>query len=325
MLHTGDWKIDPTPIIGPPTDEKRLRELGDAGVLALVGDSTNAVRDGRSPSEAEVAKTIAELVKAAKGRVAVTTFASNVARVRAVAEAAKAGRPRSRGGRPRHGAGGAGGARMRLSRRRAEFPRHGPLRPFPAGQGAGAVHRQPGRAARGAGAHRQQRPSGGDAEQGRLRDLLLAHHSRQREGGRRHHQRPRRAGRRGHHRPHPSRPRLRPSAPRRAARHHLLGAAADPDSRAWRGAASGRARQARARGRRAEGDDLPQRRPGQARPGRRRHHRRAAGGAALQGRQDPGGCQIARGGRAAQDGLCRLRLRRHRHDRKRRAGRRSRG
>jgi len=90
VLHTGDWKIDPTPIVGPPTDERRLRELGDAGVLALVGDSTNAVRDGRSPSETEVAATIKKLVGAAKGRVAVTTFASNVSRVRAVAEAAQA-------------------------------------------------------------------------------------------------------------------------------------------------------------------------------------------------------------------------------------------
>ncbi|MBI5265218.1 MAG: ribonuclease J [Bradyrhizobium sp.] len=90
VLHTGDWKIDPTPIIGPPTDERRLRELGDAGLLALIGDSTNAVREGRSPSEADVATTIAELVKAAKGRVAVTTFASNVARIRAVADAARA-------------------------------------------------------------------------------------------------------------------------------------------------------------------------------------------------------------------------------------------
>jgi ribonuclease J len=90
VLHTGDWKLDPTPILGPPTDEKRLRELGQAGVLALVGDSTNAVRDGRSPSEAEVATIIAGLVKSAKGRVAVTTFASNVARVKAVADAAKA-------------------------------------------------------------------------------------------------------------------------------------------------------------------------------------------------------------------------------------------
>ena len=90
VLHTGDWKIDPTPILGPPTDEKRLRELGDAGVLALVGDSTNAVREGRSPSEAEVATIITGLVKSAKGRVAVTTFASNVSRVKAVADAARA-------------------------------------------------------------------------------------------------------------------------------------------------------------------------------------------------------------------------------------------
>ena len=89
VLHTGDWKIDPTPIIGLPTDERRLRGLGEAGVLALIGDSTNAVRDGRSPSEAEVARTIIELVMAAKGRVAVTTFASNVARLRAVADAAR--------------------------------------------------------------------------------------------------------------------------------------------------------------------------------------------------------------------------------------------
>src|SRR6201996_2129795 len=89
VLHTGDWKIDPTPVLGAPTDERRLRELGDAGLMALVGDSTNAVREGRSPSEAEVARTIAELVKGAKGRVAVTTFASNVARIRAVAEASR--------------------------------------------------------------------------------------------------------------------------------------------------------------------------------------------------------------------------------------------
>jgi ribonuclease J len=90
VLHTGDWKIDPTPIIGKPTDERRLRELGDQGVMALIGDSTNAVREGRSPSETEVARTIAELMKEAKGRVAVTTFASNVARLRAVADAAEA-------------------------------------------------------------------------------------------------------------------------------------------------------------------------------------------------------------------------------------------
>ncbi|HXZ45638.1 MAG TPA: ribonuclease J, partial [Pseudolabrys sp.] len=90
VLHTGDWKIDPTPLLGDPTDEKKLRALGEEGCLALVGDSTNAVREGRSPSEADVAKTIAELVRTAPGRVAVTTFASNVARLRGAADAAKA-------------------------------------------------------------------------------------------------------------------------------------------------------------------------------------------------------------------------------------------
>jgi ribonuclease J len=92
VLHTGDWKIDPTPVIGPATDEPRLRALGDEGVLALIGDSTNAVRDGRSPSESDVARTLAELVASAPGRVAVTTFASNVARIRSAALAARAAR-----------------------------------------------------------------------------------------------------------------------------------------------------------------------------------------------------------------------------------------
>ncbi len=90
VLHTGDWKIDLTPILGDATDEKKLRALGEEGCLALVGDSTNAVRDGRSPSETDVAKCIAELIKTAPGRVAVTTFASNAARLRAVADGARA-------------------------------------------------------------------------------------------------------------------------------------------------------------------------------------------------------------------------------------------
>ena len=90
VLHTGDWKIDPTPVIGPPTDEAKLRALGDEGCLALIGDSTNAVREGRSPSETDVAKSLAELIRTAPARVAVTTFASNVARIRVVAEAAAA-------------------------------------------------------------------------------------------------------------------------------------------------------------------------------------------------------------------------------------------
>jgi ribonuclease J len=90
VLHTGDWKLDPTPVIGPATDEPKLRALGEAGCLALVGDSTNAVREGRSPSETDVAKSLGQLIRAAPARVAVTTFASNVARIRAVADAARA-------------------------------------------------------------------------------------------------------------------------------------------------------------------------------------------------------------------------------------------
>jgi ribonuclease J len=90
VLHTGDWKLDPTPVLGPPTDEAKLKALGDEGCLALIGDSTNAVRDGRSPSERDVTRTLRELIGAVKGRIAVTTFASNVARMRSVAEAAAA-------------------------------------------------------------------------------------------------------------------------------------------------------------------------------------------------------------------------------------------
>jgi ribonuclease J len=90
IVHSGDWKIDPTPVVCPPTDEKRLRELGDEGVLALIGDSTNAMREGSSPSETDVGNELAEIVKAARGRVAFTTFASNVGRLRSIALAAKA-------------------------------------------------------------------------------------------------------------------------------------------------------------------------------------------------------------------------------------------
>ena len=90
VLHTGDWKIDPTPVLGLPTDEAKLRAFGDEGVRAIVGDSTNAVRAGRSPSERDVAAALTELIKDAPARVAVTTFASNVARMRSAAMAAAA-------------------------------------------------------------------------------------------------------------------------------------------------------------------------------------------------------------------------------------------
>lgn len=90
VLHTGDWKIETQPVLGPATDPTRLMQLGDAGVAAMICDSTNALREGRSPSERDVAKSLAGIIKGAKRRVAVTIFASNVARIRAVSDAARA-------------------------------------------------------------------------------------------------------------------------------------------------------------------------------------------------------------------------------------------
>jgi ribonuclease J len=81
VLHTGDWKLDPEPLVGPLTDEAALRKLGDEGVLAMVCDSTNALVPGASGSEAEVREGLMKLVGGRKGRVAVACFASNIARL----------------------------------------------------------------------------------------------------------------------------------------------------------------------------------------------------------------------------------------------------
>ena len=90
VLHTGDWKIDPDPVVGGVTDEARLREIGDAGVLAMVCDSTNVFRDGEAGSEAALLDTLTELIGGAANRVAVGCFASNVARLKTIAQAAEA-------------------------------------------------------------------------------------------------------------------------------------------------------------------------------------------------------------------------------------------
>ena len=89
VIHTGDWKIDLAPSLGAPTDEKRFRELGDEGVLALVCDSTNAMREGVSPTERDVLNSLTEIISNEKGRVAVTTFSSNVGRILSITRAAK--------------------------------------------------------------------------------------------------------------------------------------------------------------------------------------------------------------------------------------------
>lgn len=90
VLHTGDWKLDPEPLIGLPTDEAAFARLGAEGVLAMVCDSTNAMVEGHSGSEAEVRRNLAAIVRPLKGRVAVTCFATNIARVESIARAAEA-------------------------------------------------------------------------------------------------------------------------------------------------------------------------------------------------------------------------------------------
>jgi ribonuclease J len=89
VLHTGDWKLDPAPVLGPVTDEAAFRRVGSEGVLALVGDSTNAIKDGESGSEESAYHGIAKLVKEAPKRVVVACFASNVARLESIARAAR--------------------------------------------------------------------------------------------------------------------------------------------------------------------------------------------------------------------------------------------
>lgn len=90
VVHTGDWKFDPTPFVGAPTDFDALRAVGDEGVLALVGDSTNVFEPGSTGSEAEVRMALTEIFDQYHGRIAVTCFASNVARLESIALAAAA-------------------------------------------------------------------------------------------------------------------------------------------------------------------------------------------------------------------------------------------
>jgi ribonuclease J len=90
IFHTGDWKLDPDPVVGNATDEGKLSRLGDEGVLAMVSDSTNIFNHGSSGSEGELKESLTKLIKKySNGLVVVTTFASNIARLKSVSEAAK--------------------------------------------------------------------------------------------------------------------------------------------------------------------------------------------------------------------------------------------
>lgn len=103
ILHTGDWKLDPEPLIGESTDIAALRALGDKGVLAMICDSTNVLVPGTSGSEADIREHLKPLIAKAKGRVFVGCFASNVARLESIAFAAReAGREVALVGRSLH-------------------------------------------------------------------------------------------------------------------------------------------------------------------------------------------------------------------------------
>ena len=90
VIHSGDWKLDPDPIVGPPTDEETLRRTGEDGVLALICDSTNALTPGHSGSEADLLPSLTALFDRYKNRIAIASFASNVARLETIAKAAQA-------------------------------------------------------------------------------------------------------------------------------------------------------------------------------------------------------------------------------------------
>lgn len=90
VWHTGDWKIDPNPIIGETTDDQRVRTLGEDGVLAMVCDSTNVFVEGEAGSEEGVREGLEAMIRSCTGKVAVTAFASNVARIDSTIRAAQA-------------------------------------------------------------------------------------------------------------------------------------------------------------------------------------------------------------------------------------------
>jgi ribonuclease J len=90
IIHTGDYKIDETPVVGEPYDLKTLSRIGDEGVLALFSDSTNATVPGRTPSEADVIPDLEKIFDSVEGRLFITTFSSSIHRIQIVIDLAEA-------------------------------------------------------------------------------------------------------------------------------------------------------------------------------------------------------------------------------------------
>ena len=304
VLHTGDWKLDPTPILNDPTDEKKLRAFGDEGCLALIGDSTNAVREGRSPSEADVAKVIAELIRTAPGRVAVTTFASNAGRLRSVAEGAIAA------GREVIVVGRAMDRIVQIARETGYFEG------LPEFRGPDAFGSLPPKkvVALCTGSQGEPRAALSRIAEDQHPDIKFSRGDRLIYSARMIPGNEKAVGRVINglieqgvevitdrtHLVHVS------GHPRREELEALISwvKPANPHSGAWRGAASDRARRACQALRRHTGDPVPQRRPGAA-VGRRPRHRRGAGRPRLQGRRAAGAGRCPHRRRPPASLLCR--------------------
>ena len=84
ILHTGDWKVDPSPLIGDKINEKKLKEIGETKVLAMICDSTNIFYPGRAGSELDVRESLLKIMSLKSKRIIITSFASNVARMESV-------------------------------------------------------------------------------------------------------------------------------------------------------------------------------------------------------------------------------------------------
>ena len=276
VFHTGDWKIDPEPLLGEVTDEAMLRRIGDEGALAMVCDSTNVFVEGEAGSEATVRANLEKLVKVGKGRVAVTCFASNLARVESAALAAvAAGRHPVLSGR----------ALLRMVEAAQEC---GYLLDFPQcipEQQAGYLPRDKVLFIC-TGSQGEPRASMAKLANGEHRDLVLEagdtaiFSSRvipgnERSVGRLHNALAG-ARRRGDHRPRRRYPRLGPSGARRAGPRLSVGAAEDRPAGPWRGPPHDRACGPRARLPGAGDDRGAQRHPGPPRARAGRDHRSRA-------------------------------------------------
>src|SRR5690606_26102004 len=86
----GDWNLDPAPVVGGPTDDASFKKAGRDGILAYIGDSTNSGVEGRAGSEQDAERGLEEVFRECRGRIAVTTFSSNIGRIQSICKAAEA-------------------------------------------------------------------------------------------------------------------------------------------------------------------------------------------------------------------------------------------